>query len=331
METNVDRRGVLRGAVMGGAAVAATGLIGGTVNASAAAPGTARPRRAGVSLRWLGVAGWEMAFDEHVIYVDPYLSRFNTSTNGGALATDPAVADRLLATGRLTGPPELILVSHGHYDHLSEVPSLLQRPQWTSATIRTIGTDTVRNLMIAMETPPSRMARFIESYGGEDLDFGSGAFRVQVLRSLHSQSRGYGVPIPGIRVSPPAKPANIADLVEGGTLAYQVSVADRLSVLFFGGTNFVERELVGLRPDVVMVCMTDFSSLHKYLERLLTVLGGPRFAIPVHNDDMVTGYDDPNLPNTVNQDSIKALKAAVHALRLRTEVLAPQHLVPLEF
>jgi glyoxylase-like metal-dependent hydrolase (beta-lactamase superfamily II) len=44
-----------------------------------------------------------------------------------ALATDPAIAGRLVATGRFTGPPELILVSHGHYDHLSDVPSLLTR------------------------------------------------------------------------------------------------------------------------------------------------------------------------------------------------------------
>jgi len=34
---------------------------------------TRRPSRAGVSLRWLGGARWEMAFDDHINDVDPYL------------------------------------------------------------------------------------------------------------------------------------------------------------------------------------------------------------------------------------------------------------------
>ena len=178
--------------------------------------------------------------------------------------------------------------------------------------------------------PADRLARYVEAFGGEDLVFGGGAYRARALRSLHSQSRSHGYAYPGIvTAKPPAVPVNIAELVEGGTLAYLVTVPDRLSVLFFGGTNFAERELEGLRPDVVMVCMTDFSTVYRYLERLLTVLGGPRYVIPVHHDDMVTGYDDPNLPNTVNAAAVQALRNAVAALKLRTEVLTPAHLQPL--
>jgi hypothetical protein len=154
---------------------------------------------------------------------------------------------------------------------------------------------------------------------------------VQVVRSLHSQSKGHGYFAPGIRTAPPAAPAVIGDLVEGGTLAYQVTVPDRLKILMFGGTNFVERELAGLRPDVVAVCVTDFSSVPRYLERLLTVLGGPRYVIPVHHDDMVTGYDEPNLPDTVNGAAVQVLKETVRSLRLRTQVLEPRHLEVLTF
>ncbi|APR80845.1 Hypothetical protein A7982_06192 [Minicystis rosea] len=36
---------------------------------------------------------------------------------------------------------------------------------------------------------------------------------------------------------------------EGGTLQYLVGVRER-SILFIGSANFIESELVGLRPDV---------------------------------------------------------------------------------
>ncbi len=282
-------------------------------------------------MRWLGVAGWEIAFDGRVLYFDPYLSRFDYRLPGGPLVPDPAVVDRLLNSGRLAGPPELIMISHGHWDHMADVPQLLGRSGWASKTIHTIGTETHRHLLAAMGTPAARLKNYIHATGGEDLEFGDGAYRVQVIRSLHSQSRGYGFFAPGTRTAPPAAPASITDLVEGGTLAYQVTVADRLKVLMFGGTNFVERELAGLRPDVVAISMTDHSSLHRYLDRLLTTLGGPRYVIPVHHDDMITGFDAPGLAATVDRTAAQQLKEAVHRLRLRTEVIEPEHLRPLLF
>ena len=171
----------------------------------------------------------------------------------------------------------------------------------------------------------------MQATGGEHLTFADGLYQVQVLRSLHSQSAGYGIFAPGTRTAPPPRPATITDLVEGGTLAYQVTVTDRLSVLMFGGTNFSERELVGLRPDVLVVSMTDHSSVHRYLERLLTVLDGPRYVVPCHHDDMVTGYDSPELADTVDAERVREVERAVRALRLRSEVVAPRHLAQLSF
>ncbi|MGW0434123.1 MBL fold metallo-hydrolase [Micromonospora sp. NPDC003197] len=331
--TKLGRRNVLRTALMGGAAVA--GVAAGVVPAvaartgaerSAAVPTAGKAKQAGVTLRWLGVSGLEITFDGHVLYFDPYLSRFDHKANGGRLAPDPSVADKLLATGRLSGPPELIMISHSHWDHMGDVPDLLNRAAWKDAPISTIGTDTHRNLLQAMGTGAARISKFITASGGEDLSFHNGAYRVQVLRSVHSQSAGGSYFAPGLRNTPPSKPETTADLVEGGSLAYQVTVPDRLSVLMFGGTNYVERELAGLRPDVVALCLTNFSMVHQYLERLLTVLGGPKYVIPVHHDDMVTGFDDPNLPNTLDLTGVKTLKEVIRAKGLRTQVLEMRHL-----
>jgi hypothetical protein len=81
------------------------------------------------------------------------------------------------------------------------------------------------------------------------------------IRSLHSQSGGYGFFAPGTCTAPSAKPATINDLVAGGTLAYQVTVPGRLKVLMFGGTNFMERELAGLRPDVTQAMASSYTGM----------------------------------------------------------------------
>jgi hypothetical protein len=48
-----------------------------------------------------------------------------------------------------------------------------------------------------------------------------------VVRCPHSQSTGYGISDLGTRTAPPPHPATITVLVEGGTLAYRVTVTDR--------------------------------------------------------------------------------------------------------
>ncbi|WP_331766377.1 MBL fold metallo-hydrolase [Embleya sp. NBC_00896] len=332
-EAGASRRGVLRGAVLGGAGVAAGLTAASPAQAAEAVPipeaETVEPARksVGVGLRWLGVAGWEISFDGRVLYFDPYLSRFDYRLQGGALRTDPRVIEGLLASGRLAGPPELIMVSHGHWDHMADVPYLLGRKEWKQGTIDTIGTETHAHLLRAMGVERS----VIVASGGEYLAFAGGAYTVEVIRSLHSQSGGHGFFAPGTRTAPPPPPATIDDLVEGGTLAYQVTVPGRLKVLMFGGTNFVERELAGLRPDVVVVSMTDFSTVHEYLPRLLTALGGPRYVIPSHHDDMITGYDDPNLPKTVRAQAVTDLRDAIRRAGLPSRVLPVAHLQRLDF
>jgi hypothetical protein len=101
-QAGASRRGVLRTAVLGGVGIAATGLAvgGGAEPARAAAveetsAAAVTHGSAGVGLRWLGVAGWEISFDGRVLYFDPYLSRFDYRLQGGALRTDTKVIEGL--------------------------------------------------------------------------------------------------------------------------------------------------------------------------------------------------------------------------------------------
>ncbi|WP_202469466.1 MBL fold metallo-hydrolase [Streptomyces sp. SID2888] len=258
----------------------------------APAAGRRRPHSTPVELRWLGVSGWEIVIDgDRSILFDPYLSRIPCTDRTGAL--DPRLPlrpDRALvehvATANLAGPPELILLSHGHFDHVADVPQLLAREAWKKTRIRTVCDETVRHLLTAMDTPRARVDDVIQVKGGEYLQFDG--YTVEVFRSLHSQFADHGYFAPGRRPTPPPQPTTIGDLVEGDTLAYQVSVDGGPSILLMGASNFVERELAGIRPEVALVPMTSHSAVHRYLERLLAAVGNPALLFPCHHDDMTT-------------------------------------------
>jgi hypothetical protein len=59
--------------------------------------------------------------------------------------------------------------------------------------------------------------------------------------------------------------------------------------------NYIERELEGLRPDVLLVVPGSDGSIYRYVERLMTVLGKPQIVFFTH-------WDKFGLPFGVSQD-----------------------------
>ncbi|MFI2640863.1 MBL fold metallo-hydrolase [Streptomyces sp. NPDC018610] len=318
------RRTVLKGALAAsGAATAGATLVGMAPTARRTGPFSTQ-----VELRWLGVAGWEIVIDgRRSILFDPYLSRMPCTAHDGSVDSalpfrpDPAAVEQVAAR-HLTGPPELILVSHGHFDHLADVPQLLSRPAWREARIKTVCDETVRNLLAAMGAPRQSVEDVIEVKGGEYLQFKG--YTVEVFRSLHSRQPDHRTFAAGHRSAPGRRPAVLGDLVEGDTLAYQVSVDGGPRILLTGASNFVERELAGIRPDVAAVAMSSHTAVHRYVERLLDATGHPPLLLPCHHDDMRTSLmtAPQALAGTVRAAAAEELAKAAPASR----VIDPRHL-----
>lgn len=96
-------------------------------------------------------------------------------------------------------------------------------------------------------------------------------------------------------------------------------------VLTMGSMNFVERELEGLAPDILLAGVNQSQlGLYNYNERLLGVTNNPKVIIPTH-------WDNFRLPYGFSQQASVRLKLLpfkedVGRLSPETEVIIPTHL-----
>ncbi|WP_225724860.1 MULTISPECIES: MBL fold metallo-hydrolase [unclassified Nocardia] len=312
-----SRRGLL--GVSAGAATLMAAAACAKGSGPAPAPETPAAGKSDGALRWWGNNGWEIRVGKKVVLIDPWLTRFKTGTYTKEgpnprtpISVDTALIDSYVDSAQLRA--DHILVTHGHYDHLTDVPYLAKK---TGATV--IGTETHLNLMIALGAPEDQLA---VAYGGEDLAFDG--YSIKVLPSLHSAIGPRAqVPYPGTRPGLGTKipaPETISDLVEGGTLAYQVT-GGGMTVLNFGGSNYIESELAGLRPDVLLMPVGG-AKVRDYANRLLNVLGHPRYVLPTHWDD----FDYPLGEPARDAGGLEPLRKAVAAASPGSRFVVLDHL-----
>lgn len=282
-----------------------------------------------VTLRYLGTAGWEISDSTITLLVDPYVSRINgpppPGGSGAAIAGDkrPKVGWDDIATSDLTAVDgriaraDYVLVTHTHYDHVLDVPQIALSKR---ATV--IGTESTENVMRAYGAPE---AQLITVRGGEDYDFGS--FSVKVIPSLHSplDHKHY--------FSSATAPANLkAPLTlrqihpEGGTLAYLVRI-DGHKIIVFGGMNYIERELVGLQPDVALIgAAGSRKEIYDYTGRLMRVLGNPALVIPTHWDNFLVPY---GASQQSAIDAVQQFVKEVESASPNTNVTVPKYFEPI--
>lgn len=314
------RRRLLKGAAAGAvAAGAGTGTVAAAAPATAAAPA---PRSAGgTTFRWFGTSGWRVDIGARTVLVDPYLTRFPTGLFTKPFnAATPLTTDEALVTEHI-GSPELVLVTHSHWDHFNDVPFIA-----AATTAQIVGTETTYHLLRAYGVDP---ARIVVVRGGEVLDFGG--YAVRAVSARHSRNAAHGYFAPGTLHggAVPPRPRTVADLPEGDTLAFQVSVDGGPAAFFMGASDFSERDTAGLRPDVAMIAPPTSTSTRDYVPRLLTALGGPGTIVPVHWDNFETPLSGP--PQRDPAVDWDTFLRQVHATAPRSRVVLPDYLTPYRF
>ncbi len=283
-----------------------------------------------VFLKYLGTAGWEITDGTTVILVDPYLSRINgPAPPGGGSGHSIAGDTRQVYRWDDVASPDVgaidshiqradfILVTHTHYDHVLDVPHIALK---TGAAV--IGTESTENVMRAYGVPEGQL---ITVRGGEDYQFGP--FSLKVIPSIHSPldhkhyfssttaSAGMKAPLTLEQIHP-----------EGGTLAYLIRFHSN-QILAFGGMNYIEREMVGLEPDVALIgAGASRKEIYDYSGRLMRDLHYPAIVLPTHWDNFLAPY---GASQQVALEALQSFVQEIVAASPKTRVIVPKYFEPI--
>ena len=221
------------------------------------------------TFRWLGVNSLELQVDGYTLLIDPFLTRPPLRR---LLANCPAASDEALLSRHLPRA-DAILVTHPHYDHLMDAPSLAKRTgagvSGSANTCRLLAAAGVAANQIHEIKPGSR--------------FTLGPFAVTPLRAWHTSTpmdRWLNGPLPA-RLNAPLRlwdfkmDVNYAFLLEaaGRRILVGSEPIKGIDNLFFAPylpADRLERLLVTSRPRRVILTHWDnfFSPLNHPLRQV---------------------------------------------------------------
>ena len=229
----------------------------------------AAPLPPGLELTWLGTAGFRLAYQGVVVWIDPYVTRLPLAD----LVRRRAVPPSDEAVARWVDRADAVLVGHTHFDHALDVPAIARR---TGA--RVFGSRSLEHLM-GLHGLAER-ATVVEPHH----DYEVGPFRFHFVPSVHSKLQlGLGIPYSGELTC-----EHLDDLTPQAYRCGQVfGVAIEVAGIRFyhqGSADFVEDELRERGVDVFLCGISGRRFTPRYVERIIARLQ-PSVIVPTHYDD----------------------------------------------
>jgi L-ascorbate metabolism protein UlaG (beta-lactamase superfamily) len=223
--------------------------------------------RDGVRVTYLGTNGYQFEFKGHALLVDPYFSRVDLLGVALGSRIQPNAAGINDGLRHVAPKADAILVTHGHFDHLLDVPVVMAK--------------TRARLMASASSVD--LAKRAGASSGDAVKPGDvrriGPWKIRVLAATHDRLFGK-VPFdePTLR---PGVPQRAADWICGEPLAFLIEVNGQRIYIDSGGTpaQLPPNERVDLA--ILGMALPDSRGrLHAALERL-----HPQYILPTHQDD----------------------------------------------
>jgi L-ascorbate metabolism protein UlaG (beta-lactamase superfamily) len=231
-----------------------------------------------IRITYLGTNGYQLETAGHAILIDPYITRISLARAvlGWSVRADEARINEAMT--HLTREVDAILITHAHFDHLLDAPSIMNR---TGA--RLIGSETAVELA---------------SRAGADRDKCTvvrpgvlrriGPWRITALPASHDRLWMMGVPFNG-PVTGNTAPRRASDWVCGEPLSYLIAANGLTIFIDSGGTpSVVPGSNVG-PVDLAILGMALPDSRARFAATVTAL--HPRYLLPSHQDNFFRPLD----------------------------------------
>jgi len=279
-----------------------------------------------LELTHFGAAGWKITDGRSTVLLDPYFTRLRyAGKRFGLLPAPSAPGDDRKAYGFDEIVPsdtetidqhidhaDYIVISHAHFNHCMDMPHIAKK---TGAMV--LGNYSTTNIARAYGVDSDQL---LTLRGGEDYAFDD--ISIRAIPSLHSALSDKRYFDAGIVPEDLQGPLPLKAFSEGGTLAYLIRFPLH-EVLLFGSMNYIEREVAGLNPSIILVpAARPRLQIHRYTERLLAATQFPRTVVATH-------WDIQTFPYGANQslalEQAETFMEEVRAVHPGTEPILPLH------
>lgn len=221
----------------------------------------------GISLKWLGCAGFRIEYQGHALLVDPWISR-----NAWARPPVAVPAEALF-------PADAVLLGHGHFDHAADLPELTRG----------------KDLPVYAE---AGTAKLLESHGvaAGNLRPVTVGYKGQIgpftVRAAPIQHIFYGLPLIArtlfrIGLKAPRYLPLALNWPCGQALAWRIEVGGRVIVHMgtAGATPYEVESIATAGPvDLLLVALQGNDKIHEIAATIVDLLK-PAMVIPHHHDD----------------------------------------------
>lgn len=223
----------------------------------------------GLSLRWLGTAGFELIYDGHRLLIDPYLTRTPAKHVLQRRVTKPNMA--LLREQLPTA--DTIVVGHTHFDHALDVAAIAG---YTGA--RVLGSPSLAHLMGLHGL--HAQAEQVEARRV----YARGPFEITFIDSVHSKLLlGLKVPNDGEITCDHLECLTPSAFCCGRVYGIHIAVAG-VSFYHQGSANLVEDALIHNHVDFFLCGIAGRGFTPHYTARVLSALS-PDVVIAHHHDN----------------------------------------------
>ncbi|MBI4517534.1 MAG: MBL fold metallo-hydrolase [Deltaproteobacteria bacterium] len=232
-----------------------------------------------VQVTWLGTAGFAVHHDNHVLLLDPYLTRPSLWRCVAApLASDAALVQRLIPRA------DAIILSHTHFDHALDTPEIARH---TGA--RVFGSRSAVHLCRNHGIPEASLQCVERSSTAAPAEAEVGPFRLRFWPSAHSALLFGRVPFPGDITDCGDVSLRTEAYRCGAVFGTEIEVGGR-RLFHVGSAELVEQGWRVRNVDLALACVAGWTSTDRYPERLASALS-PAAILFHHWDNFLRGLD----------------------------------------